>query len=120
MTTTTERFSVTNAFIHKCSTCKGARRVEWTHSWDQRGSERCAHQWTAEAVTKVQHVGFEFGRSKAPIIRCTCGGTMGGKFIVASISEHKCDARCMNSRGHVCDCSCGGANHGKAFTLELA
>jgi len=28
---------------------------------------------------------------------------------------HKCDARCMNARGHNCECSCGGVNHGKNF-----
>jgi len=27
-------------------------------------------------------------------------------------SLHKCDARCMNARGHNCECSCGGKNHG--------
>lgn len=27
-------------------------------------------------------------------------------------SLHKCDARCMNAKGHNCECSCGGANHG--------
>lgn len=24
----------------------------------------------------------------------------------------KCDGRCMSARGHVCDCQCGGQNHG--------
>lgn len=28
---------------------------------------------------------------------------------------HVCDARCMNAKGHNCECSCGGANHGKGF-----
>lgn len=28
---------------------------------------------------------------------------------VASI---KCDGRCMGATGHICDCSCGGLNHG--------
>lgn len=28
-------------------------------------------------------------------------------------SLHKCDARCMNAKGHNCECSCGGKNHGK-------
>lgn len=28
-------------------------------------------------------------------------------------SLHKCDARCQNAKGHTCECSCGGANHGK-------
>lgn len=27
-------------------------------------------------------------------------------------SLHKCDARCQNSKGHVCECSCGGKYHG--------
>ena len=27
-------------------------------------------------------------------------------------SMHKCDARCQNAKGHNCECSCGGENHG--------
>ena len=27
-------------------------------------------------------------------------------------SLHKCDARCLNAKGHNCECSCGGVNHG--------
>lgn len=27
-------------------------------------------------------------------------------------SKHKCDARCLNAKGHNCECSCGGKNHG--------
>lgn len=27
-------------------------------------------------------------------------------------SLHKCDARCQNATGHVCECSCGGEFHG--------
>lgn len=26
--------------------------------------------------------------------------------------DHKCDARCTGAVGHICECSCGGANHG--------
>lgn len=28
-------------------------------------------------------------------------------------SLHKCDARCQHAKGHDCECSCGGENHGK-------
>ncbi len=28
-------------------------------------------------------------------------------------SMHKCDDRCVSAKGHKCECSCGGANHGK-------
>ena len=34
-----------------------------------------------------------------------------GRFNVA----HKCDARCVNSKGHVCDCACGGQYHGSGY-----
>lgn len=27
-------------------------------------------------------------------------------------SLHKCDARCQHAKGHKCECSCGGKNHG--------
>lgn len=30
-------------------------------------------------------------------------------------AEIKCDGRCMGATGHNCECSCGGANHGKAM-----
>lgn len=29
-------------------------------------------------------------------------------------SLHKCDARCETAKGHNCECSCGGKNHGIA------
>ncbi len=28
-------------------------------------------------------------------------------------SLHRCDARCQHAKGHSCECSCGGKNHGK-------
>lgn len=28
-------------------------------------------------------------------------------------SLHVCDVRCQSARGHVCECSCGGLNHGR-------
>jgi hypothetical protein len=28
------------------------------------------------------------------------------------VAEKVCDGRCMGATGHVCDCSCGGKNHG--------
>lgn len=34
-------------------------------------------------------------------------------------SKHECDARCMGATGKImnCECSCGGKNHGKGFSL---
>ena len=34
-------------------------------------------------------------------------------------SLHKCDARCQNAKGRICECSCRGKQHGAGnFTCE--
>jgi hypothetical protein len=33
--------------------------------------------------------------------------------------DHKCDARCLNAKGHECTCSCGGMNHGRGYAVEV-
>ena len=50
---------------------------------------------------------------------CTCGNTAVPVKAVEGrvVPEHKCDARCVNSKGHVCDCSCGGKNHGSGYSI---
>lgn len=30
-------------------------------------------------------------------------------------TKHACDAKCMASKGPVCECACGGRNHGGAY-----
>lgn len=38
-------------------------------------------------------------------------------------SLHQCDARCMNAKGRICECSCRGKNHGNggsALSCEAA
>lgn len=31
--------------------------------------------------------------------------------------RHICDSRCFYAKGHDCECSCGGANHGKGYAI---
>jgi hypothetical protein len=33
------------------------------------------------------------------------------------VTECPCDARCTGAKGHTCECSCGGANHGRDYSL---
>jgi hypothetical protein len=60
------------------------------------------------------------GGGKPPVYaylagRCECGAM---HFVERRIerpnaaSNHKCDGRCMNSKGRKCECSCKGKNHG--------
>jgi hypothetical protein len=33
--------------------------------------------------------------------------------------KHECDSRCLNAKGHNCTCSCGGANHGRGYAVDI-
>lgn len=51
--------------------------------------------------------------NRAPHLLC-CGQQMTAKVLKGITTDHVCSAKCMGSKGHVCECSCGGKNHGKA------
>lgn len=45
---------------------------------------------------------------------CPCGkGSLIGKRVTGRTSHKACGAKCTGATGFVCDCSCGGKNHGK-------
>lgn len=47
---------------------------------------------------------------------CKCGAWVTVRRVDGKVSEkHVCGARCLNSTGPSCECSCGGANHGRGF-----
>lgn len=46
-------------------------------------------------------------------VDCACGKALRFVDVKGTYrADKKCDARCLNSTGHVCECSCGGKNHG--------
>lgn len=45
-----------------------------------------------------------------------CGGPVTGGLVDGAYSDGiRCDASCQYARGPSCDCSCGGANHGRGW-----
>lgn len=57
------------------------------------------------------------GASGAYVAACKCGARVALKEVQARrITEHVCGAKCMASTGPSCDCSCGGANHGRSYS----
>jgi hypothetical protein len=76
-----------STWVARCGDCRGHRRLT--------------------AGTTV-----EMWNSK-PLVRC-CGSQMTCKRLKGSVSDHECGSRCLSSKGHVCECSCGGVNHGSA------
>jgi hypothetical protein len=49
-------------------------------------------------------------RAGAPIVCCERHVAM--QRVQGRKTDHVCDVRCTEAKGHKCECSCGGANHG--------
>jgi hypothetical protein len=104
--------------IYNCKHCKTGKRVEYPcgdrfngfYRVDSNGKDVMAGVWI-QAIgggkPTVYGGDTEFG------ICSVCGHAMKYGILKAFLRpECPCDARCTNARGHNCECSCGGANHG--------
>lgn len=57
---------------------------------------------------------------------CTCTFASAGRStnrvrletIRARVSNHKCGASCVHAKGPLCECSCGGRNHGIGWSAN--
>ena len=50
--------------------------------------------------------------TRAVALTC-CGTYVKARTVKGSYrADVKCGAKCLSSRGHLCECSCGGKNHG--------
>lgn len=59
-----------------------------------------------------------FGGSLTPVdLRCPkCGGIEKVNTVLkARVTKHECNGKCMASKSGVCECSCGGKNHGASY-----
>lgn len=43
---------------------------------------------------------------------CACGQWVKVERLRGRVTDHKCGGKCRASKGPVCECACGGANHG--------
>lgn len=45
-----------------------------------------------------------------------CGEPQTSRMVKGKVSQkHECNAKCLSSTGGVCECSCGGKNHGASY-----
>lgn len=57
------------------------------------------------------------GTTAYPVVECECGRRVELQPVRGKLNpSHVCNAKCTGSRGHVCECSCGGKNHGGSFS----
>jgi len=108
------------AVIYNCKRCKTGKRVEYPLGNARIGWVRTDAQGNPQpAGVYVRAIGggrpTVYGGDVEMGICSGCDRMMDFGVLKAFLRpEHKCDARCTSARGHNCECSCGGANHGVA------
>lgn len=104
--------------IYNCKRCKLGKRVDYPLGAAKTGYSRIDSNGKAvPACVWIQSCGggkpTTYGGDTEMGICATCNKMMDfGQLKGYLRPEHKCDARCTSARGHNCECSCGGENHG--------
>ena len=103
----------TNRFSCKCVLCK----AKWTTEERDRTRAFSAHEKNCPRYSTI------FARRRAQAPRYS---EESERYQMAALYFHhlpivghynasvKCNARCTGATGHLCECSCGGVNHGAA------
>lgn len=98
----TQTRTVTRRMIGKCRVCKATRR----HSFKVEVRSTTTYGLTGMKTHRRERIleGRDF-------VEC-CGVIVAQRRIEGHRNETPCDARCTEAKGHKCECSCGGSNHG--------
>ena len=105
--------------IYNCKKCKTGKRVEYPlGSKDRYYREDASGKRIDGGIWMLAWGGgkpTEYGGDVENGI-CSCGAMMTyGKLEGRYNPAVPCSAKCTSARGHTCECSCGGANHGSAW-----
>lgn len=105
-------------FLLRCARCKTTKRRDLVHSYEQ-GEPTVYLDMRSPAQIYDSH--YIDPLTREPVLpglaKCTCGRVFGSVFQVAAtmVANVRCGARCRNSKGPTCECSCGGTNHGSGY-----
>jgi hypothetical protein len=102
----------TRRFIFSCK-C-GVKALDYTATRHFVGEDK----WGAAIYTAPKYTREVDGVSRDISADAWCEGCKNYRKsakVIGRKTDHKCGARCTASKGPNCDCSCGGANHGKAY-----
>lgn len=126
--------------IYNCKHCKTGRRVEYPHRnayghHFRKDGDRAVQAgiWSifngmAKPRTDASCIVVEQKTEHGPYYRIFGGDPLGlcdgcqramtyGTLQGTRNEAVRCDARCTGARGHSCDCSCDGENHGSAWAV---
>lgn len=93
--------------------------TEQTRSIWKCRNRNCKHVWAFNYTNgyRVTADGKQRSWTMDYMGGCRCpkcnAHTLNGAKVDGTYSDHKCGAKCMGATGPNCDCSCGGANHGR-------
>lgn len=98
--------------IYNCKKCKTGKRVEYKDGREKSGQ----YSWPFRLVDGCRIFPGASNCGPSDGTCPGCGKEMTWNYLKAVlVVEHKCDTRCTHARGGTCECSCGGANHGKGW-----
>lgn len=108
--------------MYKCKKCKHVWAREYRRIFSQMsGYARGDYRAYMPAVSELHR--FEGGKviEQGHDYVCPgCGATNANNMgyvtannVAGTKTEKTCDGRCTGAKGHNCECSCNGANHGK-------
>jgi len=109
--------------IGKCRSCKQTSRRDYTDI--ETYQERIGYVPGANLRPEYQQrqrfgriIMSRFVRASLDAECPRCGEyAWNAKRIEGFKTEEKCGGMCRNAKGHSCDCSCGGENHGKGYMV---
>ena len=94
----------TTRYFGKCKACKAVKVVDALNG----NSYLCRWNQTANFFLGPFACAVDDG-----YFACNCGRQMNWTALKATFSaKHECGAKCINSKGPTCECSCRGKNHG--------
>lgn len=98
--------TMADRYIAKCKGC-GCYTSAISEGYNARKTV------AAPAIVYTNKMGFM-------VIQCrACGAERSAKLVLGTVNKAVvCNDKCMASHGTVCECSCGGKNHGGAHVAS--
>jgi len=112
-----------STFLGRCRRCKTPRRMDAPEV--SRVTSQLGYGRTEIKVFRKLPSGRTIEGASRFYVPCEVCATQGAQRaiemnrLLGRKSQHVCGAKCRNSTGFVCECSCQGANHGISVSLEV-
>lgn len=98
-------------YLGRCRGCKCAARVtaQVTVKKSMGGYGRTVY---LVAVTFPHGQTYRSDKADWACFTCLCGRSVVFNRLRGRVTAHKCNVKCLASTSGVCECACGGKNHG--------